>query len=364
VDVERRAVMIVAGAAVLLGASMAMAAGTAATPAPSPGAAASVGVAERPEGEPIFFRWLDKSDPVDATILDYWQRYRSGELSPREMVDLGTMLYRRGWPKDAVRLYVEAGKTDPVLYDAWLRAGLAEHSQHNLGAAKKYYKKCLKILVGSGWCNFYLGLAEEQSFNGAAALKYYGRAFKVDPGLADMRTNPAVLQSKIARAAAIVREHEERFSRSMPLSYLEPEEVEKTRAKFAAQQRKIEMWEAQEAAKEGARPRTPQRRAQPVPRSGVPSKTRGASPPAAGGARGTTPQGGTAAPPRRRPPGSTVPHVPTPGPKATQAPAPAGTANKRYPWGGGPLPHSAGPQDGTEVPKTPLPRPTPRPTAK
>ncbi len=360
---------IVAGTGVLLLVAF-MAVATEPPVSPSPSAGHSVGVAERPEGEPIFFRWLDQNDPVDATILEYWKRYESGDLSPKEVVDLGTMLYERGWPKDAVRLYKEAGKADPALYDAWLRAGLVEHSQRNLGAAKKYYKKCLKVLVGNGWCNFYMGLAEEQSFNGSAALKYYRKAFKVAPELSDPRSNPAVLQSRIAQAAALATEDENRFVRTMPMSYLEPEEVETTRARYESRQRKIQMWEAQAAgARQGAsRTHAPpssvvgaahgvhEKGATVHPKPASPGRPATVSPKA-------TPQHRPDVSLQRRTPPSTVPHrVPTPQVHTAPTPPPAG-AGKVYPWGGGPLPPPVAPGQ-PPVAKTPAPKATPVPEKK
>ena len=55
--------------------------------------------------EPMFVRWLVMDDPGDETIRDYWQRAEGGELDAPALVDLGTMLFYRGYPKDAVRMY-------------------------------------------------------------------------------------------------------------------------------------------------------------------------------------------------------------------------------------------------------------------
>jgi hypothetical protein len=48
--------------------------------------------------DPIFVKWLVIDDPGDETIRTYWQRAEAGELSPEALVDLGTMLFYRGWP--------------------------------------------------------------------------------------------------------------------------------------------------------------------------------------------------------------------------------------------------------------------------
>jgi len=367
----RRWIAVLAGAVVLtipLAATAGNPAGPAPTPTPGP---SQVGVSDRPEGEPIFFRWLDPKDPVDATILAYWTRYESNTLKPREMVDLGTMLFERGWPKDAVKVYKAAAEADPGLYEAWFKAGLVEHSQRNLGTAKKYYKKCLKILVGNGWCNFYMGLAEEQSFDGSAALKYYGKAFGVDPELADPHTNPAVLESRIARAAAFVKETEDRFRDSMPMGYLEPKGVEKTRAGFEKRAREKKKRQHRATAKAGKKQGHAKPHAPPTPHpgtsGGIPRARPWATPrpaptvkPKGSNQAHVAPRQQPKAPPHRAPPLSVAPRTAAPPRPAAPTPHPRG-GGAVYPWGGGPIPPQTGspPSAGT-----PAPKPTPRPEKK
>ena len=123
-------------------------------------------------GEPMFVRWLVAGDPGDETIRAYWEAETRGELSPAERVDLGTMLFARGYPKDAVRLFQRALKDDPELYEAWFRIGLVEHRQGQAREARRAYRKCLKLLKGHGWCNFYLGLLYEQEGEISAAMDH------------------------------------------------------------------------------------------------------------------------------------------------------------------------------------------------
>ena len=113
-------------------------------------------------GEPMFVRWLVADDPGDEAIREYWERAERDELDAPALVDLGTMLFYRGYPKDAVRMYKRALDLDKDLYEAWFRIGLVEHSEGRLDNARQAYKRCLKKLTGHGWCNFYLGLLEEQ----------------------------------------------------------------------------------------------------------------------------------------------------------------------------------------------------------
>ncbi len=182
--------------------------------------------------DPVFLQWLIPGDPGDETIREYWERATRGELSPEGMVDLGTMLYRRGYPKDAVRLYRNALDQDKKMYEAWYRIGVVEHRDKNYEDARYAYKKCLDILSGHGWCNFYLALLEEQTGHPSKALDYYRAAFTAAPELADPAVNPVVLYSKLQIGAAVQQMDRRRFTEAVPMPYLEPSEVRSVRAQY------------------------------------------------------------------------------------------------------------------------------------
>ena len=182
--------------------------------------------------EPIFVRWLVIDDPGDETIRDYWERTEREELDPPALVDLGTMLFYRGYPKDAVRIFKNALDLDPDLYEAWFRIGLVEHSEGDLDSARQAYKRCLKKLTGHGWCNFYLGLLEEQLGHSSDALYHYRRALKFAPELADPRVNPEVMASKLMLGVQLQDIDRRRFKDSLPMPYLEPGKVERVRRRF------------------------------------------------------------------------------------------------------------------------------------
>ncbi len=182
--------------------------------------------------EPMFVRWLVMDDPGDETIRDYWERAERDELDALALVDLGTMLFYRGYPKDAVRVFKQALDLDPDLYEAWFRIGLVEHSEGDLDNARQAYERCLKKLTGHGWCNFYLGLLEEQLGHSSNALYYYRRALKFAPELADPRVNPEVMASKLMLGVQLQDQDRRRFKDSLPMPYLEPGKVERVRRQY------------------------------------------------------------------------------------------------------------------------------------
>jgi hypothetical protein len=176
-------------------------------------------------GEPIFVHWLVADDPGDETIRNYWERAELDELDAPGLVDLGTMLYYRGFTKDALSMFQRALDLDPDLYEAWFRIGLTEHSQGKLDNARQAYRRCLKKRPGHGWCNFYLGLLEEQLGHSANALSYYRKSFEHAPALANPKVNPEILTSKLALGAYLLVYDERRFEAALPMSYMEPREV-------------------------------------------------------------------------------------------------------------------------------------------
>ena len=182
--------------------------------------------------DPIFVKWLVIDDPGDETIRHYWQRAEGGELNPVELVDLGTMLFYRGWPNDAVGYFKQALEQDPTVSEAWFRIGLVKHHSGDLAGARSAYKKCLKQQSGNAWANFYLGLLEEQTGEGKSAMKHYETAFKHAPELANPEVNPEILSSRLQLGAQVRHFDRQRFEKTMPMPFLEPATVRKVQRKF------------------------------------------------------------------------------------------------------------------------------------
>jgi hypothetical protein len=222
-------------------------------------------MAKEPPKPPMFIRWLKADDPGDQTIRAYWQRVEAGGATPEDMVDLGSMLYLRGYPKDAIRMFRRALDEDEKLYEAWFRIGLVEHREGNLRAARRAYRKCLKELTGHGWCNFYMGLLQEQLGHPSRALDYYRRAFKFAPALADPEVNPELLYSRLQLGAVLRHNARERFTTNMPMDFLRPERVAAVEARFGADP---EEGEADPEGREATPARTAGPHARPVPTPG------------------------------------------------------------------------------------------------
>jgi hypothetical protein len=182
--------------------------------------------------EPTFPSWLIADDPGDETIRYFWERADRGELDATGLVDLGTLIFDRGHPDEAIDFYKKALKVDPEMYEAWFRIGLVEHYRGDLNNAEQAYSRCLKKRPGHAWCNFYYGLLEEELGHTTKALEHYEQAFKEAPRLADPAFNPEVMSSQLALGAWLRYYDQDRFDRNIPMRYLRPDEVNEVRRSF------------------------------------------------------------------------------------------------------------------------------------
>jgi hypothetical protein len=179
--------------------------------------------------EPMFKRWMVPEDPGDAAILDYWDRAERDELGAPALVDLGTMLFYRGFPADAVKVFKRALDADSEMAEAWFRIGLVRWREGKVRDARQAYQRCLKIRPGHGWGNFYLALLEEKDNNPSVAIEHYRTAFRHAPELSDPSFNPEVLYSKLQLAALIPVVRERMITSAAPFAWLEPAEVDAAR---------------------------------------------------------------------------------------------------------------------------------------
>ena len=261
--------------------------------------------------QPVFVSWLVADDPGDQTILHYWERYDLGELSPTEMVDLGTMLFYRGYPKDAIRVLEAALDQDEELNEAWFRIGLVEHQQGNIRDARIAYKRCLKLLKGHGWCNFYLGLLEEQDGHGKKAMEYYRAAFRYAPTLADREVNPEIASSDLSLGAWLMMAQDNAFKNALPMPLLHPKRVKTVNETFEGESVKTEGGHTTEKQVQVAAPAA-EKSNQKSSSSGreaklVPVKELSKAPQ-------SKPSKGNKTPPPRKPKNTITPTAPTPVP--------------------------------------------------
>ena len=187
---------------------------------------AQVPPGERGPDDPVWVQWMRPDSADDQTMLRYWQLHKAGELEPEGIVDLGTMLFHRGFPNDAVRMYRQALQVDSRLYEAWFRIGLVTYHLGEMDDARRAYKKCLGIAPDHGWCAFYLGLLEEKTRHPSRALEWYQRAFESAPELADPAVNPELLGSRLYLGALLIAGGGETGSTSRPMPQPDSDDID------------------------------------------------------------------------------------------------------------------------------------------
>jgi tetratricopeptide (TPR) repeat protein len=184
--------------------------------------------------EPDLPSWLVAGNPEDETIRYFWERAALGELDADSLVDLGTLIFDRGHPDEAIGFYKQALKVDSGMYEAWFRIGLVEHTRGDLNNAEQAYSRCLKKRPGHAWCNFYYGRLEEQLGHPVKAMEHYEAAFREAPRLADPAFNPEILSSRLSLGAWLRQYDARRFEEEIPMRLLRPDEVNAVRRTFEA----------------------------------------------------------------------------------------------------------------------------------
>lgn len=209
-------------------------------------------------GEPIWVEWMATDDPDDQTILHFWDLYQQDELGAASVVDLATMLFRRGFPDDAVRMYRQALHIDSRLFEAWFRIGLVRFHQEKMDDARNAMKRCLKIEPGYGWCNFYLGLVEERTHHPSKALKFYERAFASTPKLADPNVNPDLLHSRLSLVALLAERNRRPTMSPIPRSDQGPAAAKQDHSRSRKPSREPSAGPSTDAPVQGATPTEPE----------------------------------------------------------------------------------------------------------
>lgn len=198
-------------------------------------AATVVVVAGTASAGPVFIHFMADDKPVDRMIMIYWERAEQGVLDAPGMIDLGTMLFRRGFVNDAAEVFKRAAKMDKEAAEPWFRLGLIEHQRDELRAARRAYMKCLDRASGHGWCNYYVGQIDEARGASRSALEHYEAAFRHAPELADPAVNPQILYSNLYVGALVAHTEEERFAQLMPVGFVQPAKVKATRERVLAE---------------------------------------------------------------------------------------------------------------------------------
>ncbi len=152
---------------------------------------------------PFYAKYLNTGSALDAQINDTLAALRADPGSPTLHNELGQLLVRKGFPKDAEREFERAINEDSDFYPAWYNLGLVRASRGDAHGARRAFYATIADKPGHANALFQLGLIEEKRQNHDRAVALYAKAYAINPALLHVRTNPRILDSKLTHLALL-----------------------------------------------------------------------------------------------------------------------------------------------------------------
>jgi tetratricopeptide (TPR) repeat protein len=183
------------------------------------------------EKPPVYTRFLTTGSALDQQIRVTYDAVRANPNSAPLHNDLGQLLLRKGFPKDAEREFERAVDADSHFYQAWYNLGLVRAARDDYSGARRAFAQTVRLMKGHAEALFQLGLMEEKRGDEAGAIAYYAKAIRHNRMILDVRANPLVLDSRLIHLA-ILKNYERdhvRLSGSYlgtPAGYVPPAEHE------------------------------------------------------------------------------------------------------------------------------------------
>ena len=187
----------------------------AAAPPAAPPASSSAAVAEVPaetpkpkrrkrEGAAFYAPYLSSTDTLDQTITDLTARVAARPDEPGLRNDLGNLLARRGFAREAVEQYRRAAKLDREFFLADYNEGLLWEKEGRVGPAMAAYHRSIRRKPGFPLSRFHLGFLYEKEGMNSRAVAEYAKALRIDPSLRWPARNPLVVQTRLLYRASLV----------------------------------------------------------------------------------------------------------------------------------------------------------------
>jgi len=161
----------------------------------------------------IYKAYLDDKQPHHRAIKETLSliEQRPGDASLYN--DLGCLIARDGFWRDALREFETAEKLDKKNGRAPYNAGLVQTTRGAWGSARSAFKKAVDRDPGNWPAWWMLGFAEEKLGNASAAVSAYAQSLRVDTSLFDVRRNPYAIQSRL-KARVLLETYDARFARA------------------------------------------------------------------------------------------------------------------------------------------------------
>ncbi len=178
-----------------------------------PAAALLLALALPAAAKDVYKAFLDPGIPQHRATLDILARLEKTPNDASLHNDLGCLIARDGFWRDALREFETAEKLDKKDGRAPYNAGLVQMTRGEWGAARSAFKKAVDRNPGNWPAWWMLGFAEENLGNTASAVQAYERSLRVDTSLFDVKRNPYAVQSRL-RARALLDTYDARLARA------------------------------------------------------------------------------------------------------------------------------------------------------
>jgi hypothetical protein len=281
----------------------------------------------KPAKEPFYRSYLIPGDPLDDKIREQEKLIEANPDSAALHNDLGNLLARRRFPKEAREQYEIAMKLDKKAYLPYYNIGIVYEMEGHASKAIHAYERCVDLNRGFPPGLFRLGRLYERQGHEQAAIDAYAKALAIDPLMRDPAHNPLVVDTNVLDRAmlAVYQQMLARMSLDADARY-----ADEARFRRLPYDRSIDSGEleARPAAAAGAPAATPAPPRSPAAIPAAPGQTRpqelapapaSAIPPPTPPPAPIPPQ----AAPSRVPPGVPVYAPPTPNVQVTPIPPPS-----------------------------------------
>ena len=167
------------------------------------GAAESSKPAEK-AAVPFYDKYLSDADPGDRAIRDLTRQVAEKPDDPKIHNDLGNLLARRGFAKEAAAQYRAAERLDKTSYLPSYNEGLLWEKEGRSSSAIAAFRRSIRKKPGFPFSHFHLGVLEEKEGRESAAIAELAKALRIDNSLRQVSRNPLAAQTKLLHRASVV----------------------------------------------------------------------------------------------------------------------------------------------------------------
>lgn len=160
----------------------------------------------RPAGKPsapFYDKYLTDEDPGDREIRELTREAAEKPEDPAIHNDLGNLLARRGFAKEAAAQYRLAERLDRSSYLPSYNEGLLWEKEGKPSSAIAAFRRSIHRKPGFPFSHFHLGVLEEREGREEAAIQELAKALRIDNSLRLASRNPLVVQTKLMHRASV-----------------------------------------------------------------------------------------------------------------------------------------------------------------